>query len=91
MIEVRDDSNYVIYEDYSDLIERNSLATEELILLSFIDRILLVILESLAGVLSSFNNTKLSHANFGSQVSGYLLLFQCLEHPSHCLASELVI
>lgn len=44
-----------------------------------------MISESLAGVLSSFSNTKLSHVNFGSQVSGYLLLFQCLELPSRCL------
>lgn len=38
MIEVRDDSNCVIYEDYSDLIEQDSLAIEELILLSFIEQ-----------------------------------------------------
>lgn len=38
MIKVKDDSNYVIYEDYSDLIERNQLATEELILLLFVEQ-----------------------------------------------------
>ena len=40
MIEVRDDSNCVIYEDYSDLIEQDPLATEELISLSFIEQYL---------------------------------------------------
>lgn len=40
MIEVRDDSNCVIYEDYSDLIEQDSLAVEELISLSFIEQYL---------------------------------------------------
>ena len=38
LIKVRDESNCVIYEDYSDLIERDPLATEELILLSFIEQ-----------------------------------------------------
>lgn len=38
MIEVRDDSNCVIYEDYSELIEQDSLAIEELILLSFVEQ-----------------------------------------------------
>nr|DAU36417.1 MAG TPA: hypothetical protein [Caudoviricetes sp.] len=40
MIKVKGDSNCVIYEDYSDLIERNPLATEELILLSFVEQYL---------------------------------------------------
>lgn len=40
MIKVKDDSNCVIYEDYSDLIERDPLATEELISLSFIEQYL---------------------------------------------------
>lgn len=38
MIEVKDEFNYVIYEDRSDLIEQDSLAIEELILLSFIEQ-----------------------------------------------------
>lgn len=38
MIEVKDEFNYVIYEEYSDLIEQDSLAIEELILLSFIEQ-----------------------------------------------------
>lgn len=38
MIEVKDEFNYVIYEDHSDLIEQDSLAVEELILLSFIEQ-----------------------------------------------------
>lgn len=40
MIEVKDDSNCVIYEDYSNLIEQDPLATEELISLSFIEQYL---------------------------------------------------
>lgn len=40
LIKVKDDSNCVIYEDYSDLIERDPLATEELISLSFIEQYL---------------------------------------------------
>nr|UWF89010.1 MAG: hypothetical protein [Bacteriophage sp.] len=40
LIKVRDESNCVIYEDYSDLIERDPLATEELISLSFIEQYL---------------------------------------------------